>query len=203
MLYLSGCKTAAISAELANGTVGFLNTPSTRRLLHDCQVWAMDNGAFTDTYPGDDDYLRILEGYRGDQERCLFVAAPDVLGDAPATLELFPKMAARLKADGWPVALVGQDGMENLPVPWHETDWLFVGGSTEWKLGVGAELLIRQAQTHGVRVHVGRVNSGTRFRHFDALGCDTADGTYLAFGPEKNAPKLFGWMNTPRQEFLA
>ncbi len=74
-----------------------------------------------------------------------------------------------------------------------------------WVLGaiIGAELLIRQAQTHGVRVHVGRVNSGTRFRHFDALGCDTADGTYLAFGPEKNAPKLFGWMNTPRQEFLA
>ena len=64
-------------------------------------------------------------------------------------------MARRIRAAGCPVALVGRDGMENREVPWALVDWLFVGGSTGWKLGEGAEALIRQAQTHGKRVHVG------------------------------------------------
>ena len=92
--------------------------------------------------------------------------------------------------------------MENREVPWALVDWLFVGGSTGWKLGEGAEALIRQAQTHGKRVHVGRVNSATRFRHFRALGCDSADGTFLAFGPDTNAPKLRRWISAPTSHLL-
>ena len=143
-----------------------------------------------------------LDRYAAHRDRCLFVAAPDVVGDAAATLAQFPAMARRIRAAGWPVALVGQDGMENREVPWALVDWLFVGGSTGWKLGEGAEALIRQAQTHGKRVHVGRVNSATRFRHFRALGCDSADGTFLAFGPDTNAPKLRRWISAPTSHLL-
>lgn len=203
MLYLSGCKAAAIADELADGRIGFLKTPTGGHTLDGVKVWAVDNGAFTGAYPGDDAFMAFLDARVHRQQDCLFVAVPDVVGDAAATLAMFPPMAARIKAAGWPVALVGQDGMEHLDVPWGDVDWLFVGGSTGWKLGAGAESLIRQAQGRGVRVHVGRVNSARRYRHFAALGCDSADGTFLAFGPETNAPELRAWISHPRQEFIA
>lgn len=203
MLYLSGVKNMAIRDDLAAGTIGFLKTPAVGNTLDGVKVWAVDNGCFTGKYPGDDAYLTWLDRYADRRADCLFVAVPDVIGDGPATLANFPTMAARIKAAGWPVALVGQDGMEHLDVPWHLVEWLFVGGSTEWKLGHGAADLIRQAQDRGKRVHVGRVNSGKRFALFAGMGCDTADGTFLAFGPDVNAPKLRSWMATQVQQVIA
>lgn len=203
MLYLSGHKSPTIAADLAAGTIGLLNTPRSRYLLDGVAVWAADNGAFTGQYPGDDDFMAWLEGLSEHRNRCLFVAAPDVVGDSAATLALLPGMAARISAAGWPVALVGQDGMEHADVPWHLVEWLFVGGSTEWKLGAGASTLIRQAQAAGKRVHVGRVNSGKRFRLFAGLDCDTADGTFLAFGCDMNAPTVRDWSTAPVQGVIA
>jgi hypothetical protein len=43
---------------------------------------------------------------------------------------------------------------------------------------------------------MGRLNSRRRLRHAAAIGCHSADGTYLAYGPDKNLPKLLGWLNT-------
>ena len=203
MLYLSGCKNAAIGPDLAAGTIGFLKTPAVGNTLDGVSVWAVDNGCFTGKYPGDEAFMAWLATMAHRQADCLFVAVPDVIGDGPATLAQFPTMAARIRAAGWPVALVGQDGMEHLDVPWSEVDWLFVGGSTEWKLGTGAADLIAQAQRHGKRVHVGRINSGARFALFAGLGCDTADGTFLAFGPSVNAPKVREWMAAPVQGVIA
>ena len=203
MMYLSGSINATMSADLATGRIGFLKTPNNGNLVHDgIAVWALDNGCYTESYPGDDAYLALLDRLADHRGRCLFVAAPDVVGDAAATLALFPSMAARIRAAGWPVALVGQDGMESLPLPWDDFDWLFVGGSTEWKLGAGAESLIRQAQAHGKRVHVGRVNSAVRFRRFRSLGCDSADGTFIAFGPDVNTPKVRRWVAGATQPFM-
>lgn len=194
MIYLSGVKNAAIADDLAAGTIGFLKTPAVGNSLDGVAVWAVDNGCFTGRYPGDDAYMDFLARLEHRRDSCLFVAVPDVIGDAAATLAQFPGMASRIRGAGWPVALVGQDGMENLDVPWEDLDWLFVGGSTEWKLSRGAIDLIREAQANGKRVHIGRVNSGKRFARFASLRCDTADGTFLAFGPEVNAPKVRGWM---------
>ena len=28
------------------------------------------------------------------------------------------------------------------------------------------------------------------------MGCDSVDGTYLAFGPDVNTPKLVGWLKS-------
>lgn len=193
MMYLSGVKSAAIADDLAAGTIGLLRTPDNGYRLDGVAVWAMDNGCFTDSYPGDEAYLALLNSLDEHKERCLFVAVPDVVGDGAATLAKFPTMAAWIRWAGWPVALVGQDGMEDVGLPWDDFDWLFVGGSTEWKLGRGAIDLIRQAQANGKSVHVGRVNSARRFARFASLDCDTADGTKLAFAPVQNAPQIRAW----------
>ena len=179
---------------MADGVIGLLQTPQNRYSLEDVKVWAMDNGCFTESYPGDDAYLALLDKYSEHRERCLFVAAPDKVGDAAETLRRFEPVAERIREAGYPVALVGQDGMENLDVPWRLVDWLFVGGSTDWKLGEGARALISQAKEQGKRVHVGRVNSRKRYNLFRELGCDSADGTFIAFGPAVNTPKVLSWV---------
>lgn len=197
-MYLSGSKNPAIAADLAAGTIGLLTTPASGYRLDDVAVWALDNGCYTGAFPGIGNYLALLDRLEPHRGRCLFVAVPDVVYDAEATLSWFEEVAPIIHAAGWPVALVGQDGMEHLDVPWWQVDWLFLGGSTAWKLGTGATQLIAQAKAHGVRVHVGRVNSGRRFRHFAGLGCDSADGTYLAFGPDENAPNVRRWVARAR-----
>ena len=73
-------------------------------------------------------------------------------------------------------------------------DVLFIGGSTAWKLGPHARQLVGEAKARGKRVHMGRVNSGRRYRYAHAIGCDTVDGTYLTFGPDKNLPAVLAWM---------
>lgn len=203
MLYLSGSRNEAHAHLYETGQLGLLRTPRNGYRLDGVAVWALDNGAFTGQYPGDQEYLDLLAQLAPHRDRCLFVAAPDVVGDAPATLDLFPPMATRIAAAGWPVALVGQDGMENLDVPWHLVDWVFIGGSTDWKLGPGARELVRQARAHGKQVHVGRVNSERRFRYAaHVLGADTADGTFLAFGPDTLMPRFRAWQQLARQGVL-
>lgn len=202
MMYLSGARHPQVADDLQAGRIGLLTTPGTGYALDSVAVWALDNGCFTGRYPGDEAYMRLMERYAAHRSRCLFVVVPDVVGDAAATLAQFPAMAARIRQAGWPVAIVGQDGMERLDVPWSAVDWLFVGGSTDWKLSPGAVDLIRQAQAHGKRVHVGRVNSARRFARFAALDVDSADGTCLAFGADANAPRIRAWIRAASQPTL-
>jgi hypothetical protein len=79
-------------------------------------------------------------------------------------------------------------------VPWGEFDVLFLGGTTAWKLGPAARDLTAQAVGRGVPVHMGRVNSRRRLHYAHTIGCSSADGTYLTFGPDTNLPKLLGWL---------
>ena len=51
-----------------------------------------------------------------------------------------------------------------------------------------------EAKLRGKGVHMGRVNSYRRIAIADAIGCDTADGTYIAFGPDVNLPKALAWL---------
>jgi hypothetical protein len=100
-----------------------------------------------------------------------------------ATLELYAEYAPQIRVLGYPVALVGQDGLEDLPWP-EKYDALFIGGKTEWKLSDAADWCIRKAQSVGAWVHVGRVNSQQRIRHFALMGVDSVDGTTIAFEPD-------------------
>ena len=126
---------------------------------------------------------------------CLFVSCPDVVADARATLRLFEEWRPALQYV-WatvneddvdpgqpvhqPIAFVAQDGQERLPVPWEHFQALFVGGSTQWKLGPHAAALIREAKRRGKWVHVGRVNTLRRIAWFKALEVDSIDGTGFA-----------------------
>ena len=202
MLYLSGAKNTNMRSHLADGTVGFLQTPGNGHSLDGVAVWAMDNGCYTGTYPGDDAYMALLERLEPHRDRCLFVAVPDVVGDAEATLALFAPMARRIRDAGWPVALVAQDGMTSRMVPWDDLDWLFIGGSTDFKMSPAVDLLIDAALRRDTEAHIVRHNSWSRFQHFAAIGADTADGTFIAFGPDRNLPQVMGWMSAPVQTRL-
>lgn len=159
-------------------------TPRMRQRPFDGQIWAADNGRFSasENY-SDDRYLAWLASMPA--ESCLFATAPDVVADPTATLALSVPMLAPIRALGYPVALVAQDGLENLPVPWEDIDALFIGGTTEWKLGEGARVLVAAARRRGRWVHMGRVNSFRRYRYAEQIGCDSADGTVLKHDPQR------------------
>lgn len=157
--------------------VGQLLTPLTRYSLREpARPWAIDNGGFKRlNISGLKSLLKREEYHR---ENCLFVAAPDIVGSAQRTLELFDLFASML--DGWRIALVCQDGQESLPIPWHRIAAVFIGGSTNWKCSAYVEQIIKTAKLFDKWVHVGRVNDPARFMHFERLGADSCDGTGLA-----------------------
>ncbi|OYX63142.1 MAG: hypothetical protein B7Y89_06190 [Novosphingobium sp. 32-60-15] len=157
--------------------VGQLLTPLTRYRLRDpSRPWAIDNGGFKELdVPGLFSLLKREEHHR---DNCLFVAVPDIVGNAQRTLELFAHFAPQMA--GWRLALVCQDGQESLPIPWAQIAAVFIGGSTSWKCGPHVEAIIRTAKVLGKHVHVGRVNHPDRWAHFERLGADSADGTGLA-----------------------
>src|SRR5215471_7148533 len=136
--------------------------------------WAMDNGA----YSGFDAaaFVRMLERFYG-RLGCRFVTAPDAVADAHQTLAQWPFWSKLIRGVGFVPALVAQDGMTVEDVPWSELGALFIGGSTEWKLGPQAATLIAYAKTRGLWVHVGRVNSQRRIWDMARKGVDSWDGT--------------------------
>lgn len=183
---------------MAAGRLGFIDTPAQGNLRPGGVTWCADNGCFGKGYPGDDEWLAWLAGM--DPAGCMFATAPDAVGDATATLARSAPFLSKIRALGYPAALVAQDGLESLPVPWGDFDALFIGGTTEWKLGPHARHLAREAIARGKWVHMGRVNSRKRLRYARDIGCRSADGTYLTFGPDVNLPKLLGWLDEIQHE---
>jgi hypothetical protein len=193
-LYLATSSSEGIQAAVDDGRLGRLCTPQGGSPPV-TGAWAADSGCFT---LGDrfdlDRYLRWLERMRPYVDRCRFAPAPDVVGDHDATVARSLPVLPAIRALGYPAAFVAQDGAQPETIPWDAFDVLFVGGSTEWKLGVDAWLICHEAQERGVPIHVGRVNSAKRYRFArDVLGAATVDGTYLSFGPNVNLPKLLAW----------
>lgn len=157
--------------------VGQLLTPLTGFRLRDPgRPWAVDNGAFSNFDAKA--FLSRLRRCDEHREKCIFVTAPDVVGSARRTLEVFDGWKGRLA--GWPIALAMQDGQQDLSIPWEEIKAIFVGGSTNWKVSEHATHCIKAAQALGKWVHVGRVNEPKRFEHFEKLGVDSVDGSGIA-----------------------
>ena len=153
-----------------------LLTPLTRyHLQRQDSPFAIDNGAFSKFE--ERAFMALLAREWDRRNQCLFVCAPDVVGSARRTLEVFEHWKTRLI--GWKVALVAQDGQENLPIPWNEIDAIFIGGSTEFKLSSHSEQICRAAKALGKWVHIGRVNTPQRFEWAEGLA-DSIDGTGLS-----------------------
>ena len=193
MLYAANPSTQAVRDAMNAGRLACISTPMQGNRIPDDALVCLDNGVFGKGYPGDDAWLAWVTKHQPIADRVLFVVAPDVVGDAAATLERSRPWLPVIRALGFKAAFVAQDGLENLDVPWAEFDALFIGGSTEWKLSSHAADLIRQAKTRGKWVHVGRVNSARRFARFELIGADSCDGTYIAFGPDTNLPNVLHW----------
>lgn len=175
-------------------TIGYIDTPAQGNRRPAGVTWCADNGCFGKGYPGDERWLAWLTANAYAADECLFATAPDVVGDAQATLTRSVPFLPKIRELGYPAALVAQDGLEDLDIPWGVFDVLFIGGSTDWKLGAAVRDIVKEAKARGKRVHMGRVNSLRRYRYAEAIGCDTADGTFLTFGPDINLGRLKGWM---------
>jgi hypothetical protein len=180
---------------MLDGLLGYIDTPAqgNRRPAGDV-LWCADNGAFSDRF---DPQLwwAWLQRNAFDAKQCVFAVAPDVVGDAAATLTRSAPWLSRIRGLGFPVAYVAQDGLPESSVPWDDIDALFIGGSTEFKLGPVAADAVADAKSRGKWVHMGRVNSRKRLRYAASIGCDSADGTYLVFAPEKNLSNMLRWLD--------
>lgn len=138
--------------------------------------WAIDNGAFSGF---DVKAFKRRLGTEAEHSRslCLFVALPDVVGSARRTLECFHHWKPQLA--GWPIALVAQDGIEDLDIPWYAFDAIFVGGTTPFKVSSHAVDVVKAARIHEKWVHIGRVNTPERMVRWLKVGIDSFDGSAL------------------------
>lgn len=177
--------------------LGCLIVPGSRNVPFPDRPWAADNGAFSDFDA--EAFLAMLERLQS-RRGCVFVAAPDVVGDAAKTLDKFHRWAKVIRSFDLPVALVAQDGLIPGMVPWIEVSALFIGGTTKWKLGPEAEILAREAKRNRKWLHMGRVNTKRRFRHAERIGCDSVDGTFFSRWPDHAIPKGLAWMEQHRQQ---
>lgn len=191
MILLVSGATASRRRYLGHPRLGWLRTPrngnSVAGIVASGVQWACDNDCFQRL--NRTAYLTMLRQV-SDQPRLLWVATPDVVADAAATLTRFRLWAPALRYRKVPIAFVAQDGQEHLPVPWDRIACLFIGGSTKWKLGSQAERLIYEAHDRGKWVHVGRVNTLKRMWWFSSLPVDSIDGTCFSKWPDKFIP----WM---------
>jgi len=188
MIYLSGKK-----IECTDQIGVMLSFNAGKQSKHGHSLFAADNGCFVqaDKYTNDG-FLSWLGGL--DRSGCLFAVAPDVVGDAQATkIRAYP-MLPKIQRMGFKAAYVCQDGELPETIDWSKLDAIFIGGSTEWKLSQAAADLVAEAKRKNKWVHMGRVNSYQRMRLAAAIGCDSVDGTMLAFAPDENKAKLIKWL---------
>lgn len=201
MRYFANPSGSDVVTAMRNGQLDYIDTPAQGNTRPGDVLWCADNGAFSDRFD-EDKWWRFLTANAHAAHTCAFAVAPDVVGDAQATLERSLPWLPKIRALGYPAAFVAQDGLENLPIPWDTFDCLFIGGTTAWKLGHHARHIAAEAKRRGKWLHMGRVNSEKRFRYARAIGCDSVDGTYLTYGPDTNLPKLLAWLRGNNQHYL-
>src|SRR5262245_21363739 len=125
-LFVSGA-TSTISRHVSSPYLGHLIVPNAGNRMSEVQrtglPWAADNAAFSNLAPA---ACCAMLGRITDRPGCAFVACPDVVGDAAATLRLFETWSPVLSALRLPVALVAQDGLERLAIPWERMAAVFL-----------------------------------------------------------------------------
>lgn len=191
MVYLSG----HLHRDLPPG-VGVMVTYMMGQAPLPDRPWAADTGCFAkpERYR-DASYLSWLLRLQQHSSLCLFATAPDVWGSGKDTLKLSKPVLPLIRALGFPAAIVLQPGITVKTVPWGEIDAVFIGGVDEWQRSDEVAAISRQAIELGKHLHRGRVNSKTRLIESRDMGCHSADGTFLKYGPDTNLPKLKRWLS--------
>lgn len=200
MIYLSGSR-SGVDYTAHRPDFGIMLQPSSHTPMPPPPMaWAADNGCYAqgERFKADR-WLVWLERRTYRAATCLFAVAPDVVGDAVATWQRSAPYLPTIRHLGYRAAYVAQDGIERLCVAWDAFDCLFVGGSTAWKLTHGYDIAV-EAKRRGKWTHLGRVNSFRRLRSAHAGAYDSADGTYVAFGPDRNLPRVYDWLDRVNQQ---
>jgi hypothetical protein len=151
--------------------IALLNNPFS--IKKPIKMHAYDNGCFTqfDVVKYFSGLIKLRMMYeKGWIEKPLFVVCPDVVSCHNRTLSLWYTYSPQIKAFGFPVAFVAQDGCEYEAVP-KDADWIFIGGLDPWKMDNVHKFI-------GDRpVHVGRVNGIGRLKYCESIGVGSVDGT--------------------------
>lgn len=164
----------------------------------------LDNGAwgcFKRGTPFDEGaFLRMFRVFRDHVD---FVVVPDIVEGGLSSLAFSLSWLPLLRGGNYRLLLAVQDGMQ----PRHVGHWLgpglglFVGGSTEWKLGTMREWGAL-AKRRRCWLHIARVNSAKRIRLCQDAGADSFDGSSPVMFPctlrkldnERRQGHLFGSM---------
>ena len=142
--------------------------------------FGMDNGAFSGFQKKK--WISMLNRNEEHYDKCLFVAAPDVVGSHIRTIELFEHFKRCEEVRHWKdkLCLVAQDGIESSRVDWSQFNAVFIGGSTDFKDSWRAHDFTKAALALGKHVHVGRVNGFKRWETYNEIGAHTCDGSGIA-----------------------
>ena len=149
-----------------------LRTPLTQYALAGVP-YGLDNGCFKRF--NEKAWSRLLN--EAEENMPKFVCLPDMVGDAVRTLDLFD--AFESKTNGLPRCLVLQDGIGNHRIDWSKLSAVFVGGSDAFKISEEAMNACKTAKMLGKWVHVGRVNTAQRVRHWLGVA-DSIDGSGIS-----------------------
>ena len=194
----------AVRDLMVAGRLGCITTPDQGNVTFPDE-WDViaDNGCFSGKWTAARWWSWLL-----DQPRSVrFAVCPDVFdpNGGPChepTLERWREWAPKMQRHGFTPAFVLQVGCSTYGQVPDDAEVLFIGGTDPYKLNawphggqVGA--ITRQAREDGRWVHMGRGNSGKRFRAARAMGgigCNSVDGTFLTYGADTNLPQLMAWL---------
>lgn len=158
------------------GRIGHLFSPGGERGPWRELPYALDNGAWgahlNDRKWNESEWRRLLVWAAMSGVRPIWSVVPDVVGNRTETLERWMLFSPIVRSFGFRPAFAVQDGMTFADVPDTECV-LFLGGSTEWKLGAIGPWCSRFPG----RVHVARVNTWDRLIDCWRAGAISVDGT--------------------------
>lgn len=166
------------------------NSPEALQLLG--LPMAADNGCFNGL--NSKAFVVMLNQFREANVPLEWVAVPDKVEDADETFRLWGRWEPIVRAFGFKPALVLQDGMTRFEVHQFDPPALFIGGSTEFKLGPVVAGIVSDWRAKNRPVHMGRVNTRARIQYAVEIGCTTCDGSGFSKWSDKRIPKGVRWI---------
>lgn len=198
MILLVSGATKTMQKYKGHPNLGAFLTPRTGNSLKTLEgfLWASDNSAFNNF--NEKRFIKMLEKIKGTD--CKFVPCPDKVGDSKETMKLFYEYYPIIKKYNLPIALVLQDGMTKDFIPFDLIDAIFIGGSTEYKLGHEVREIVSFAKKNKKWIHMGRVNSNKRLKYAYDIGCDSVDGSGYSMFAEIMIPKALNFLENIEKE---
>lgn len=160
---------------------------------------AADNGCFNGLDSGA--FVLMLNAYREASVKLDWVAVPDVVGDCNATVRQWMRWEPVVRAFEFRPCFVCQDGCDLQLLHDINPKAIFIGGSTDWKLGPQAARCVKWARKQRRPAHMGRVNTERRIRYAVEIGCTSCDGSGFSKWP-KRIPLGLKWICRAMRENL-